>query len=283
MELSLMIATRNRAAHLQHCLAWVAKISSSAAWQLIVIDNGSTDHTSNVLSSFEQVAPVPLVVCFEPRSGLGNAQNTGLQWARGKVIAFVDDDCYPNTGYVNQVLEVFQDPEIGFMGGMVRLYDQSDYPITINESNEVRLFAKNSYIPFGLIQGANMAFRRDVLKRIGGFDPEFGPGAKFNCADVDACTRASFSGWKGGYFPKPFVWHHHRRRFRDVPPVLRSYALGRGAFAAKFILNRRTAPGYASRWILHLGKELVGSGNRPIDSLYEIYGAIAYIRRHLSG
>jgi GT2 family glycosyltransferase len=90
----------------------------------------------------------------------------------------------------------------------------------------------------GHVQGANMAFRRDVLQAIGGFDPLLGAGTPFPCEDLDAASRASQAGWKGGYFPAPTVHHHHRRRTADVAPLLRSYRYGLGAYFASLLLRR---------------------------------------------
>jgi GT2 family glycosyltransferase len=93
-----------------------------------------------------------------------------------------------------RVLEAFADPKIGYCGGRIKLYDISDYRITINESTVPEYFPPNNYYATGVINGANMIFRRAALVDIGGFDNCSGHGARFCFEDADACTRASFAG-----------------------------------------------------------------------------------------
>ena len=98
--------------------------------------------------------------------------------------------------------------------------------------SSTRLFR---FLAAGAVKGANLAFRRSVLDAIGPFDPLFGSGALFPAEDADAAMRAALAGWAGVYDPAIIVWHHHGRRAADVPALLRSYDLGRGAFHAKLL------------------------------------------------
>jgi GT2 family glycosyltransferase len=281
MKISLVISTRNRASQLERCFQAVAQIKSSAAWELVVIDNGSSDDTSCVIRRFAETVSFPVKTAVELKPGLTNARNLGIRLAQGEIFAFTDDDCYPASDYVDEVIRAFKDPAIGYIGGMVRLFDPEDSRITIQESTRPIVLKRYGYVPPGCIHGANMAFRRQALADIGGFDTKLGPGARFNCEDTDACARASFAGWEGGYFPGPVVHHHHRRRRKDIPALRRSYAKGRGAYFAKFLLNRRSAGVYARNWPLELGLAAVHLG--PSDPFYEVYGALAYMREHFLG
>lgn len=280
MKISLIISTRNRAEQLERCFQSVARISSSAPWELVVIDNASTDETSCVIHRFAEQASFPVRTALEPKPGLANARNLGITVAQGDILAFTDDDCYPAPDYVDQVIRAFDDPAIGYIGGMVKLFDPADARITIQESTRPKLLKRFGYVPPGGIHGANMAFRRQALVDIGGFDPKLGAGAAFVCEDVDACARASFAGWQGGYFPGPVVHHHHRRRRKDLLSLRRSYAKGRGAYFAKFLLDRKSAAVYARNWPLELGLAALHLG--PSDPFYEVYGAFAYMRQHFS-
>jgi len=134
----------------------------------------------------------------------------------------------------------FSDPLVGYLTGRILLHDPTDYPITINESLVSRIFPGRSFVHVGAVQGANMAFRQRVLLEVGGFDPLFGGGAPFEAAeDLDAAARASAMGWKGLYLPEVTVRHHHERKASDVPRLLRSYAIGLGAYHAKILLSGR--------------------------------------------
>lgn len=192
-----------------------------------------------------------VVAVFEATTGLGRARNHGLAVARGNIVGFTDDDCYPAPDYIDSILEIFSDRQIGYAGGRIKLFDQRDWPIGIVDKCERRIIQPFSYIdgPDMKILGANMAFRRTVLLQIGGFDDALGAGALFSCEDIDAFAQASFAGRKGGYFPGPIVLHNHGRGKESARLLARRYAIARGAYLAKFILRRESAPLYAKEWI----------------------------------
>jgi glycosyltransferase involved in cell wall biosynthesis len=239
MDVSIIIATQNRCDQLDRCLAAVQGISSERDWELVIVDNGSTDGTSTVIQKFAARAPMPVRYVFEPQSGLGNAHNAGIRVARGKILAFTDDDCYPAADFVSQVYASFEsDPLLGYIGGRIMLHDPDDLPMTINESIVPLTFPARSYRQSGDVMGANMAFRKDVLLRINGFDPIFGVGALFNSEDTDAVGRASAMGWKGKYCPEVVVRHHHGRRSpAAISRLWKSYSIGRGAYDMKNLLR----------------------------------------------
>ncbi len=279
LELSLVITTRNRAAQLRRCLEEVAAAKWSARAELVVVDNGSTDGTALVLEEFRRSAPLPMVILREPVLGSGQSRNRGWQAAGAPVIAFVDDDCYIARDWPAQVLAAFaDDPELGYFGGQVRLYDPDDYPLTINESPVPQSFPPKSFLPPGVIQGANMAFRRAVLERIHGFDPDFGAGAPFSGDDVDACARASFAGWRGAYVPTAVVYHHHRRKFAQAAALQRRYSIGRGAYMVKSILRRDSRPLYSRQWWYQLREGARGARDRR-ECLQELWGGVRYMFR----
>ncbi len=238
MKLSLIICTRDRCRQFAQCLHAVRQIASSAPWELIVVDNGSSDATAAVVEEYAATSPVPVRYVFEPRPGLGIAHNAGVRIAQGEILAFTDDDCYPATDFVDQVCRSFgRDRSIGYISGRIMLHDRADHPITVNESLTPRRFPGGSFIQTGDVQGANMAFRKGALLSIGGFDPLFGPGAWFNAEDVDAAGRASAVGWNGQYRPEVVVRHHHGRKACEAPRMAKSYAIGRGAYHMKLLLK----------------------------------------------
>jgi glycosyltransferase involved in cell wall biosynthesis len=239
---SLVICTRNRANQLKVCLGYVARQQPSCSWELVVVDNGSSDGTAALLAEYTAKVAFPATVIFEGVSGLGRARNAGWTAASGEIIAFTDDDCYVAPDHIDRVRETFGDANIGFAGGRVDLFDPADYPITIKTSDERELIERGSFLRAGVIHGANMMFRRRVLEEIGGFDPDLGSGTRFCCEDVDAQARASLAGWQGLYTPDVIVAHHHRRKAADVPALSRAYALGRGAYMAKLLLVPAARP-----------------------------------------
>ena len=280
MDLSLIICTRNRCRQLLQCLRAVQDIASDRPWELIVVDNGSTDETARVVADFVTTASVPVRYLFEAQPGLGNAHNAGVRVAQAEILAFTDDDCYPAPDFVDQVCSAFgKDRSIGYISGRVMLHDGADHPITVNESLMPRRFPGGSFIQTGDVQGANMAFRKDALLSIGGFDPSFGPGSLFNAEDVDAAGRASAIGWKGQYRPEVVVWHHHGRKANEHPRMAKSYAMGRGAYHMKLLLR-----GGEFLWFV---RSVLGLRRRfkisPGTLLWEQVGAARYVYSFLKG
>jgi glycosyltransferase involved in cell wall biosynthesis len=236
-DLSLIICTRNRCEQLVPCLEAIQRIEFERPWELIVVDNGSDDATALVVQEFIEAASFPVHHVPEPRLGLGNARNAGLAAARGEILAFTDDDCYPTAEFLSRVWSAFRDPSLGYVTGRILLHDLADLPLAIQDYDVPVTFPGKSFIHPGGVQGANMAFRRDVLRQIGGFDPLFGAGSLFPAEDLDAANRASGTGWKGQYRPDIVVRHHHGRKASDAARMWKSYGLGIGACYMKLCLQ----------------------------------------------
>lgn len=238
VELSLVVATRDRAGRLRGTLDRIAAVRTRRSWELVVVDNGSRDHTAEVVQTFARSAPMPVRRVHEARPGLGRALNAGVRAAAGEIVATTDDDCYPTESYVDDVLEIFDARDVAFIGGRVLLYDSADAPVSLFEREAEEILPPHSFPYTGFIGGANLAFRREVFEDVGGFDDLLGAGTPFPAEDIDFCARASDRGWTGGYFPGPTVYHHHGRRpGREADDLKEAYDRGRGAYYAKTLLS----------------------------------------------
>ena len=250
MNLSLVICTRNRASQLDQSLKSLLRLRSGRSWQLVVVDNGSTDDTQLVLERFRTHFTHEFTLVVEPRPGLGTARNRGWTNARGEIVAFTDDDCYPDEHFLMSVESCFnEDSRLGFAGGRVLLHDPTDYTITIQTESCRQEILPGQFIPAGLIQGANFACRRAALADVSGFDERFGAGTLFPCEDVDILARMSVRGWPGVYDPRLLVYHHHRRKSEEeVLRLKKQYDRGRGAYYAKCMLNPALRMTYLKNW-----------------------------------
>jgi cellulose synthase/poly-beta-1,6-N-acetylglucosamine synthase-like glycosyltransferase len=238
MDISLIICTRDRCRKLVHHLESLHCITFERSWEIIIVDNGSVDETAAVVHEFIRSASAPVIFESEPRLGKSNALNTALAIAQGEIIVFTDDDCYPAPDFLSRVWTAFQNHSVGYVTGRVLLHDPADAPEAINESTIPLTFPGRRYLYPGTVMGANMAFRRQVLSDVGGFDPLFGPGAPFHSTeDLDVGSRASAKGWMGQYHPEVIVRHHHERRASDVARLAKYYAIGTGAYYVKLLLR----------------------------------------------
>ena len=274
--ISLIICTRNRATGLKRCLEWLNPHDfHEAGGELVLVDNASTDGTRGVLDAFAADCRFPVTVVHEPGVGLGNARNAGLRRARGRILAFTDDDCYPAADHLQRVVDMFASHDFDYCGGRILLYDETDAMYTVNYRDDFLVIPPNSYLVPGVIQGCNMAFRRGVVETIGLFDPLLGAGTRFRVEDLDYLARASLAGFTGAHVPELVVYHHHGRKpGPGLDSLRRANDLAFGAYCMKFILMGK--PAYARAWASHA----FGLARRArLGSLWrELRGGVAYLR-----
>ena len=274
-DLSLVICTRNRAAQLAQTLKRLLAIRSQLSWELVIVDNESTDRTSAVVQEFAPTFDHPVQMIKKQGRGVAVAKNAGWQSARADIVVCIDDDCYPERDYLDSIFDCFaNDPRVGFAGGRILLHDPTDRKITIQEHLQPFSFAPGSFILPGAIQGANVAYRRAALIEVGGFDTWFGAGALYSGDETELMARISAAGWNGAYNPKAVVYHHHgRKTASDEWRLRRWYDRGRGAYYAKCMLNRRMRYLYIMKWLLTRHR------NSLLTTGREIVAGLDYVAR----
>jgi GT2 family glycosyltransferase len=175
------------------------------AYEVIVVDDGSTDDTAAIAREF----PVRLITTAN--AGLSAARNTGLAAAAGEIVAYIDDDAYPDPHWLTYLADTFRRTSHVGVGGP-NIAPTDDGPIAgcvaraPGGPTHVLLADREAeHIP-----GCNMAFRREALVAIGGFDPQFRVAGD----DVDVCWRLQERGGTLGFHPGAVVWHHRRNSVR---------------------------------------------------------------------
>jgi glycosyltransferase involved in cell wall biosynthesis len=104
----------------------------SATWELIVVDNGSTDGTRIASEDFAAAFAQPVRLVYERTPGQGNARNAGWKSAEAQIVAYLDDDCYPADDYLDAVVECFAEaPNLGFISGRGSYCRASDLSVRI--------------------------------------------------------------------------------------------------------------------------------------------------------
>ncbi len=250
--LSVVVCTRNRLASLKRCVEAFDVAKANEEWELVIVDNGSSDGTAEYLRALPKVVGLrQTIITCEPQRGLGRARNKGIKPSRADIVSFTDDDCYVTEDYITAMLAAFRDrPGIGFVGGRILLYDKTDLRLAIDENENEASFQPRTVIAPGAMHGANMAFRRRVLDQIGGFDDRFGVGTPFCTEDTCAQADALWAGFAGVHDPRPTVFHHHGRKTKEeFRAVCKIYETGIGAYYAKYILRRDTRSAYIRKWI----------------------------------
>ncbi len=257
-ELSVIVCSHNGASKLPLPLRTLRDQTLSAErYEVIVVDDGSKDRTAEVATE----AGVRLVR-LEPNAGLAAARNAGVSAARGNVVALTDDDCEVAREWAEIVLAAFSDPDVDGVGGrvvpestdnFVRRFLAANNPLTplkaeLLTSNS-RAFRLRLYLertvhgdaepPHQLysVVGANMAFRRELILALDGYDEAF----RFGGEEEDLCVRAH--GRPGGarldYEHEAVVVHWFDGRISDS--IRRSRAYGRGN-ARRVLKHPHTRP-----------------------------------------
>jgi glycosyltransferase involved in cell wall biosynthesis len=240
--ISIVVCTCNREDKLAKLLESLAAMTvpDGVAWELIVVDNNSKDGTAALLAAAEAAGTLPLQRLFEKGQGLANAHNTALHAARGDVIAFTDDDCRVAQDWLAVLAREFRDGTLALLGGRVELFNPEDRPVTIRVGLE-RLELTFGSWTIETIIGCNMAFRRDIATRVGGFDTRFGSGCNIAPSgdDTEFVYRVLRAGGRVVYSPDLVVLHDHGRRTdAQVRSLQQVYLRGRGAIYAKHLLQR---------------------------------------------
>lgn len=241
--IGILICTRNRGRGLKATLDSIvnAAESSPADIHVVIVDNGSTDATPEVVREWSECQSFRVTTLVEPLPGLARSRNTGLAAVNSSIICMTDDDCVLDRNFFGKVNEAFSD-ESGpaIIGGRIDLGDEEDLPITIKTSQLAETLGEDEF-PGGFIMGANLAFNAEALTMIGEFDERFGAGARFVAAeDTDFLYRAQLLRIPVRYNPGFAVKHFHGRRHdRQAADLSRGYNFGDGAFFAKYF---RTDP-----------------------------------------
>jgi cellulose synthase/poly-beta-1,6-N-acetylglucosamine synthase-like glycosyltransferase len=192
--------------------------------EILVVDNGSRDGTAS------QIQSRPVRYLREPQRGVSNARNRGIAEGTGEILAFVDADCLAEPQWLTELVRPFEDAQVGAVAGDL----QHAPPTTPAERQAARLlgnwqrFAFNSNPAYPIT--ANAAYRRDVLERIGGFDPHM-----TRAQDVELGLRfQERSGLRLAYAERATVRHRNRSTQLGFFRQQLGWAYGAGLVGAKF-------------------------------------------------
>ncbi len=301
-SVSVVVCTRDRPRDLERCLGSLRGLAVPAS-EILVVDNGSRPDTTRSL-----VAGLPGVTYVrEPRPGLSAARNAGVAHASGEIVAFTDDDVVVHPDWVARLRDGFADPRVLAVTGLVlpdELETEAQWMFERvlggfgqgyrAQSFDRAFFSRMSRkgVPVWRIgAGANMAMRREVFDRVGGFDERLGAGAAGCSEDSELWYRLLAEGHVCRYEPAAVVFHRHREDETELQRQLHLYMRGHvTALLVQFASYRHPGnlyrlaiglPWYYTRWAL--ARVIRGRADRHRTIRAEIAGALAgigfYLRR----
>ena len=245
-RISVVVCTHNGEATIGTCLNALCRLDY-ADFEVIVVDDGSTDRTAEIAADF-----AVRLIRTENR-GLSSARNTGLEAATGEIVAFTDDDAWPDRDWLRYLAIGFASGDhVGIGGPNLPPEDAGviERAVALAPGGPTHVLLTDQEAEH--IPGCNMAFRQEALKAVGGFDPQFTIAGD----DVDICWRLQDRGWTIGFSPAAVV--HHRRR-RSVRAYLRQQVeYGK----AEALLERKWPEKYNRGGHLAWGGSMYGSLSR---------------------
>jgi len=238
--LTVLLATRNRAGVLRDVLdSYLALQAPAAGWKLVVVDNGSTDQTGEVLASF--AGRLPLQSLSEPKLGKNFALNRGLTLAEGDLVVFTDDDAFPHPQWLVELRKSADShPDFDLFGGSILPRWETPPPkwvSWIDDPGPVYTISDSSLregpVEAVLVFGPNMAVRSRIFHAGIRFDPSIGPrGASYPMgSETELLLRLERQGHRAWFVPDAVVEHFIRAEQLDRHWVLqRAIRWGRGRF-----------------------------------------------------
>lgn len=217
-RLSIVICTHNRAPDLEAALESLTRQTLDGdLFEVIVVDNRSTDDTRAVVERWQVRRPIRYVP--EPELGLCRARNTGWQAARSDFVAYLDDDAIAEPGWASEILSAFEKGPagLGCVGGRVEpiyhaprpewLSDQVALSLTIIDWSATPHIISDLRMEW--LAGANIAFPRSVLEEVGGFHPALDRSGKqmLSSGDVYLQRLIMEAGYQCLYQPSAAVRH----------------------------------------------------------------------------
>lgn len=207
LKVSVVVASFNGDRTLKACLDSLENLNYPD-YELILVDDGSTDTTSQIAFSHPRVR----YFRHEKNLGLSVARNTGIAAATGEIVAFTDADCRADEDWLYYVVGGLLGGEFAGCGGPNLLPPEDSAvaaAVLVSPGGPAHVMLNDRQAEH--IPGCNMAFFKSALGEIGGFDPLFQRAGD----DVDLCWRLQQAGYKIGFMPAAFVWHYRRSRVGD--------------------------------------------------------------------
>ena len=232
IRISVIVCTYNRSKILRFCLdTLVNQTADKSLFEIIVVNNNSTDNTQSVAEEYASIHTNFRVV-FEARQGLSIARNRGYMEARYEWVSYIDDDAKVSDDYIERAIEIISLKEPDIFGGPYFPYYVDEKPkwfldkYETVELGEARMLSRKEFL-----NGTNILFNKNLLGSLGCFDAELGmTGNKIAYGEE---TSLQIIAWdkkndlKVFYSPELKVYHlATHQKMTLVDKLLRSYKMG---------------------------------------------------------
>ncbi len=200
-RVSVVVCAYNAERTLDQCLASLS-VLNYPDYEVIVVNDGSRDRTIEIAESYGYCR-----IITQPNKGLSAARNVGAEAAAGEIVAYTDSDCVADPDWLTYLVAKMEAGNLAACGGPNFPPPEDNLvpaAVAVAPGGPTHVLISDEVAEH--IAGCNMAFRRDVLQQLGGFDPVYRAAGD----DVDICWRFQDAGYPIGFSPAAVVWHFRR-------------------------------------------------------------------------
>lgn len=246
-KVSVVVCSYNGAKTIRDCLEAVTRLDYPN-YEVVVVNDGSTDRTAEI------VAEYPVRRIDTAQGGLSRARNVGMHAATGEIVAYIDDDAFPAPDWLTHLALMFLSTDhVGVGGPNLPPADDPEVADCVANSPGGPSHVLFDDFVAEHLPGCNMAFRRDAILAIDGFDEQF----RIAGDDVDLCWRLQDNGGTLGFSPCAVVWHRRRARVRQY--LRQQFNYGR----AEGMLYQKWPARYNRLGHMRWAGQLYGRGHTP--------------------
>ncbi len=205
-KISVVVCAYNAEPTMRECLESLTKLAYPS-YEAIIVDDGSRDRTGAIADEYPQFK-----VIHQPNRGLSVARNVGMTAATGEIIAYLDSDAMADPDWLTYLAWKFKTSQHVGVGGPNLPPPEGDWTANCVASapgSPTHILLDDEIAEH--IPGCNMAFRKQALVEVGGFDPTYTAAGD----DVDICWRLQDLGYTIGFSPAAIVWHHRRKTVKS--------------------------------------------------------------------
>ncbi len=213
-RVSVVVCAYNAERTMDACLASLAALNYPD-YEVIVVNDGSRDRTLEIAERYSYCR-----IISQPNKGLSVARNVGAEAATGEIVAYTDSDCVADPDWLTYLVAKMEASGVAACGGPnFPPPEDSLVPaaVAVAPGGPTHVLLNDEVAEH--IAGCNMAFRRDVLLDLGGFDPVYRAAGD----DVDICWRFQDAGYVIGFSPAAIVWHFRRNTVKAYCNQQRGY------------------------------------------------------------
>jgi len=242
--ISIIVPVFNAEKTIKRCLNALTKQTyQNEKYEIIVVDNDSTDNSANIIREF------PVVLLSEKRAHNSYmARNRGLSHAKGEILAFIDADCIADKNWLKNLVKPFQDESVGVVAGEVLSDKPRNLVQGFYEYSEFLKQGKKVTSKIAALGAGNTALRKNIFDIVGTFDADFRWGG-----DNDLGIRIQKeTNYLIKFAENARVYHTHRASLKGLIKHAYTYGLGKGRFRVKHSAQNKFAKGTSISWNLYM-------------------------------